>query len=191
MTPVDIASIASAIFAGMSALVAAAAIYFPWRSQQSQEILNQAVHSLERAYESLSNSGEQVSPPAPSRLNWLTAARHIEQYKALKKKITSKTHSIVCEEHEEYWRHRFYLCLDIPNIQQPSYYAERHEPQRQLGIEPRSAIIIYHFASWPDGRPDPIGSANIEEMLQDGRLLNGNPGLRHYLNGFQQYRTET
>jgi hypothetical protein len=191
MTPVDIASYASAIFAGLSALVAAAAIYFPWRTQQSQEILNQAAHSLERAYEALSNNGTQICPPAPDRLNWLTTARHIEQYKKLKKKISFKTHSVVCEEHEEYWRHKLYLCLDPLHIQQPSYYAERREPQRQLGIEPRSAIIIYNFVNWPEGKQDPIESANVEEMLKDGHFLKGNPGLRHYLNTFPKYRTET
>lgn len=190
MTPVDFASIASAVFAGVSALVAAAAIYFPWRIQQSQEILNQAIRSLERAYEALSSNGAHVRPPAPDRLNWLTSARHLEQYKTLKGKISFKIHSIVCEEHEEYWRHQFYLCLDVTSIRPSSYYEEKREPKRQLGIEPRSAIIIYHFASWPEGKIDPIESASVEQMLHDGSVLNGNPGLRYYLNGFEKYRTE-
>lgn len=36
MTSSDLATIASAVFAGVSALVAAAAIYLPWRMQQNQ-----------------------------------------------------------------------------------------------------------------------------------------------------------
>ena len=87
----DWASTASAFFAGLSALVAAAAIYFSWRIQSSQEILNQAVLSLERAYTALTNDGTETKPQAADRLNWLTAARHIERYKKLKAKLAFDT----------------------------------------------------------------------------------------------------
>lgn len=188
MLQADWASTLSAIFAGVSALVATAAIYFPWRTQKSQKFLEHATHSLERAYEVLSSSGHQIQPPTPDRLNWLTAARHIEQYRRLRKSIKCKEHQLVCEEQEEYWRHKFYVCLDTPNTLMQDYYQERTLPSGQLGIEPRSAIIVHDFAKWPDGKQDPIDLANVDSVLKLGKVLQGNIGLRLYLESLPSYR---
>lgn len=186
----DWVSTASAFFAGISALVAAAAIYFPWRVQNSQEILHQSILSLERAFAALSNNGQEVGPPAPDRLNWLTAARHIEQYRRLKTKLTLKTHRIVCEEHEEHWRHQFYTCLDAPTALTTAYYSEKQLPDRRAQIEPKSAIIVHNFAKWPEGRDDPIDKANVAAILARGEVLKGNYGLRDYLESLPKYGTK-
>lgn len=183
MSPSDIASISSAVFAGISALVAAYAIYVPARMQASQKLLDQAQLSLERAYEALSSGGRELSPPAPDRLNWLTAARHIQRYKGLKGKLTDETHRTICEEQEEYWRHRIYLCLETPQPVQPTYYVKRLAPSPKAAIDKTSALIIHAFAKWPDGRPDPLDTANTKELIENGRALEGNPGLRAYIEG--------
>lgn len=182
--PNDFATIASAIFAGVSALVAAAAIYFPWRIQQSRELLNQAVLSLERAYQAISNDGQRVRPVVADRLNWLTCARHIESYKALKKRIKTDIHLSVCNQHEEFWRHQFYLCLDMHNIHQSSYYDESSPPGGNSGIEPRSALIIYAFASWPKKKLDVIDLVDINALVNECDPLKGNIGLNEYLKKF-------
>jgi hypothetical protein len=184
----DWASTASAVFAGISALAAAAAIYFPWRMQNSQEILNQALLSLERSYESLTQAGQQIQPPPADRLNWLTAARHIERYKRLRGKLTIETHRIVCEEHEEYWRHKMYLCLDAPRQLTFSYYSEQSQPAQRAGIEPRSALVIHEFAKWPEEREDPIDKIDAKAILARGEVLKGNHGLRQYLESLPGYR---
>lgn len=183
MTPADWASIGSAIFAGISALVAAAAIYLPARSQASQKLLDQAQFSLERAYEALSRSGQEISPPAPDRLNWLTAARHLQRYKALKLKLTETTHQVICEEQEEYWRHRIYLCLQSPNVLQPTYFRGDNPPNGRQPIDKASALVVYAFSKWPDGRIDPLDSVDQRELIETGRALEGNPGLRVYVEG--------
>lgn len=190
MSSSDWASTVSTVFAGLSALVAAAAIYIPWRVQNSQEILHQAVLSLERAYAALSRNGKEVGPPAPDRLNWLTAARHIEQYRTLKTKVALDTHRIVCEEHEEYWRHLFYQCLEAPSVLTASYYRDKPQPNQRLGIEPKSAIIVHHFAKWPEGREDPIDKVDVKDILARGQVLKGNYGLRQYLESLPGYREE-
>ena len=189
MSTSDAATIASAIFAGLSALVAAAAIYFPWRLQQNHELLVQAVLSLERAYKALSNDGKNLKPPLADRLNWLTSARHIESYKAIKARLKTKLHRLLCEEHEEFWRHQFYLCLDIPNIHSPSYYAEQPAPNRRSGIEPRSALIIYAFARWSGS--DLIDAVDVKRLMREYEPLKGNIGLREYIKTFSQFRDET
>lgn len=188
MSPADWASSISAIFAGVSALVAAAAIYFPWRTQKSQRFLDQATLSLERAYEAFSSNGLKIQPPNPDRLNWLTAARHIEQYRRLKNLIECNEHKLVCEEQEEYWRHKFYVCLDAQNPLLLDYYKEQTASHRQLGIEPKSAIIVHDFAKWPDEKPDPIDLANVDSILKTGKVLQGNIGLQRYLESLPSYR---
>ncbi len=184
----DWASTVSAIFAGVSALVAAAAIYFPWRIQNSQEILNQAVLSLERAYAALTNNGTETRPPAADRLNWLTSARHIERYKKLKAKLTFATHHTVCEEHEEYWRHKMYVCLDAPNEFSLAYYKEKRHPEKRAGIEPRSALVIHEFATWPEGREDPMDKVDAKAIMKRNEALKGNFGLKRYLETLPGYR---
>jgi hypothetical protein len=187
MSPSDIATIASSAFAGVSALLAAAAIYFPSRTNESQQTLNQAVISLERAYEVLSGGDTKTRPPAADRLNWLTAARHIERYKALKKSITNKTHLTICEEQEEYWRHKFYTCLDSPDLFHQTYYMEKLTSPITSGVEPRSALVVHAFAKWPDGRADPIDKVDAASLIRDGKALEGNYGLRDYLSNIPKY----
>jgi len=183
VTLTDWASIGSAIFAGISALVAAAAIYFPARTQASQKLLEQAQLSLERAYDALSGNGQIVSPPAPDRLNWLTAARHIQRYKSLKSKLTDTTFRVICEEQEEYWRHRIYLCLQSPNILQQTYFQGGNPQRGQQPIAKISALVVYAFSKCPDGLADPLDSVNQHELIETGRALEGNPGLRVYVEG--------
>lgn len=185
----DWASTASAVFAGCSALVAAAAIYVPWRIQNSQEILNQAVLSLERAYAALTNDGTETQPPAADRLNWLTAARHIEQYKKLKAKLAFDTHRTVCEVHEEHWRHKVYVCLNAPHQLSLSYYKEKLQPERRAGIEPRSALVIHEFAKWPEGREDPIDTVDAKVIMERGEVLKGNYGLQQYVETLSGFRS--
>lgn len=181
MTLSDWAAVASAIFAGTSALVAAAAIYLPSRTQASQRLLEQAQLSLERAYDALTDGGENISPPRPDRLNWLTAARHIERYKILRSKLTDETHRTICEEQEEYWRHRIYLVLESPDLVQPTYYMHRLAPDAKQPIEPRSAVVVHAFAKWPEGRTDPIDAVDINTLVAQTKLFNGKPGLRSYI----------
>jgi hypothetical protein len=188
MCSADWTATASTVFAGLSALVAAAAIYFPWRNQNSQEILNQAVLSLQRAYATLTKDGEVIQPPAPDRLNWLTAARHLERYRKLKAELASDTHRTVCEEHEEYWRHKMYVCLDARHEMSVAYYNEKPQPDQRAGIEPRSALVIHEFAKWPDGRDDPIDKIDAQAIVKRGEALNGNHGLRQYLESLPGYR---
>lgn len=191
MPQVDWAPILSSLFAGLSALAAVAAIYFPWRTQKSQRFLDQSTLSLERAYEVLSSNGQIIQPPAPDRLNWLTTARHLERYQRLKELIKCEEHQLVCEEHEEYWRHRFHVCLNGSKPIMLGYYQENLLSEGQLGIEPKSAIIVHDFAKWPDGKNDPVDLADIESILNRENFLKGNSGLRYYLESLPDYNKKT
>ena len=177
----DWASIASGIFAGISALIAAAAIYIPARTQVSQKILEQAQISLERAYAALTGGSASGIPPAPDRLNWLSAGRHLVRYKRLKSKVSDSIHKTICEEQEEYWRHRFYTLLRADELRNVEYYLERLAPNPKQGIDKKSALVVHAFAKWPKGRIDPLDEVDSSKLIEEEQALQGNPGLRAYI----------
>jgi hypothetical protein len=136
-----------------SACIAWTAIKTPQRDRESKNHLDQAVLALQRAYNALTCDGENVRPVPADRLAWLTAARHIETYKVLKRGVTEPSHRAMCEDSEEYWRHKFYEALDMHNIHEASYYSENRAENRS-GLQPTSLIVVYGFASWPEGKAD-------------------------------------
>lgn len=177
-----IASIAAAIALG-SAAVSVFAIYIPWKNVHDGEIFKEAIHALERAYESLTDHGKNVSPPPADRLNWLTAARHLETYKCLKARLKTNLYSVLCEENEEYWRHQFYIALLRNPMHTVSYYQNGN-------IEPLSAIALFHFASWPKNKKDPLESIDVEALFSGSEAMRMNIGLREYLKKFPKYGGE-
>lgn len=146
---------------------------------------------MERACRALTNDGKNINPPLPDRLNWLTSARHIESYKSLKSKINTELHQSLCEDHEEYWRHQFHLGLGMHSIHSSSYYEEGQLSEQRMPIEPRSALIIYSFASWPEGKLDPIDSVDIQALIKEFDPMKGNTGLREYIKKFPKLNGET
>ena len=114
----------------------------------------------------------------------IAAARHIESYKALRGSLKTVLYKRLSQEHEEHWRHEFYLKLfRNDRITQVSYF--------EAGpIEPRSAIVIYGFAAWPHTRKDPIDILDLEQLFQESDILRGNYGLQQYLAKFPQFSGE-
>lgn len=168
----------------VTAVIAYFAIIWPLRYQRSAALLDQAVRALERSYDALTADGATTNPIKADRLSWLTAARNIETYKALKKKIPVKVYRRIAEDHEEYWRLRFYVLLGHEALHQPSYYGEwRPMPRanRESPIAPESAVIVHAFAKWREGREDPVDLADFHRIFSETDPRKGNPGLRHYL----------
>ncbi|MCZ4316670.1 hypothetical protein O4H66_24975 [Comamonadaceae bacterium G21597-S1] len=176
----DQIAIAGAVVSAVSAAVAVVAIYVPWRNTSDAALFGEAVLALERAYRSLNASQQDGSRPAPDRLNWLTAARHVESFKELRGRLKTTLYRRLCAEHEEHWRHEFYLSLLKDRILHVSYFESGP-------IEPRSAVVVYGFAAWPDSRKDPIDIADYEAIFQQSDLLKGNIGLRQYLTRFPEF----
>lgn len=183
MTTTDqIAVIAAAISFG-AAVVSIFAIYIPWRNTHDAEILKESILALERSFRSLMLNCSPEGQPASDRLNWLTSARHLEAFKSLRGSLKSSLYKRLMQEHEEYWRNEFYLTLLKNKIYQKSYF--------EVGpIEPRSAIVIYGFAAWPNKKEDPIDILDLEKLFQESNLLQGNYGLQQYLAKFPQFGGE-
>lgn len=181
--------LATTVAAVITAFIAVLAIVRPLRYQKSAALLEHAKLSLERAYAALTLDGTQIRPVPAERLNWLTAARHIETYKALKRRIRAHVHRVMIDDHEEHWRHQFYLALNMHNIHDAGYYREVRSPraQRRSGLSPESVIIVYGFATWPEGRPDPTDDADFAEIFHSTDPRPGNIGLTTFLNDFPQF----
>jgi len=175
----QIAIVAAAIALG-SAVVSVLAIYVPWRNTHDSEVFKEAILALERAYRALMRGAEPDSRPASDRLNWLSSARHIESYKSLRDSLKTGLYRRLCQEHEEHWRHEFYLRISKDRIDQVSYYESGP-------IEPRSAIVIHGFSAWKNDRQDPIDTLDVEALYQESGVLQGNHGLREYLAKLPQF----
>jgi hypothetical protein len=171
----------------VAAGISLAAFLFTRRNTESKNYLDQAVLALERAYAALTEDGANVAPPTPNRLNWLTAARHIESYKKLKARIKLRSLQFVCEDHEEYWRHRFYLALAMHRITDIAYYAGTGPAGRQP-LNTTSLIVVYGFATWPEGKPDMLDQVDEQEILRRCHPRHGNHALGAYLDQFSRYR---
>lgn len=179
-SPVDQVALAGAAISFVSAIVAVLAIYIPWRNTHDTAVFSEAVLALERAYKSLNANRQNDQRPAPDRLNWLTCARHLESYKDLRARLKTSLYRRLCAEHEEHWRHEFYLSLLKERILNASYF--------ETGpIEPRSAVVIYGFAAWPESRKDPIDIADYESIFSESDILRGNIGLKTYLSKFPEF----
>lgn len=182
ITADKIAIVAAAVAFG-AALVSVLAIYVPWRNTHDSEVFREAIASLERAYRTLTQDGTSINPPAPDRLNWLTAARHIQAYKSLRSELKTKLYKRLCRENEEHWRHQFYTAILRNRIHQISYF--------EMGpLEPRSTVVIFAFAAWPRDRIDSIDALDVEELFGESELLKGNTGLRGYLERFPEFGGE-
>lgn len=148
------ASAIAAIAGGTSAYVALKAIRKGEIDRKNQQLLERAVRNLERAYKALVNTEFMAPQPKPGRLEWLTAARLIEDYRATKGRITDQVTIDECESHEEHWRHLFYQVLEPINRKDSTFFTINMKGNQP--IDHVSAIIIHSFASWPKGKKDPI-----------------------------------
>lgn len=95
-------------------------------------------------------------------------------------------------EHEELWRHRFYLALDHNNLSSTGYYSQSDDRRWPENIEVSSALVIVSFANWPKGFKDPIEEVDREAILRDGEALKGwaGRGLRAYIESLAKLASE-
>lgn len=172
-------------FAAILALLTFVFNIISWRRdtriKSDIEISKQAKAALIRCYEAL----EQVPDngvPKPSRLNWLTSARHIIRYYELKKTIKIRTYKTVLAEEEEYWRHKLYKLLDTEALAQNKYYMKVGDEVYPEGIDPRSAKIVIGFSNWPNSVKDPISSKFAKKFINNSNYESGlaGRGLKSY-----------
>ncbi|MFJ3465379.1 hypothetical protein [Achromobacter spanius] len=152
-------------------------VYISDSNQRRNGLLaEQAILSLTRAWEIFTKNGTSTSPKS-DRLVWLTTARHLERYKRLRRLMRCPgAQGVILNEHEEYWRHRFYTFIDPIALQQ-GFYGNRNDGNR---IEPRSAFVIIKFAGWRRSE-DPIDSVAFSERDLSDFMFKKHRALDFYL----------
>jgi hypothetical protein len=138
---------------------------------KDKEICEQAIIAIERAYTSLTSGKVKYEIPDASRLNWLTSARQITRFKELKIELKTDLYQLVCSEHEEHWKHEFYLSLKHNEFISPSYFQSNN-------IELTSALVVINFKQWEPGAKDPLDDIDANKLINDGYTLKGQHGLR-------------
>ncbi|WP_136255209.1 hypothetical protein [Onishia niordana] len=153
----------------------------------SGAFLEESKQILERAYEVFSGSGKLV--PANDRLIWLSIARMLLRYQALKVHITELDHRQIMGENEEYQRLRFYVLLDRCKDELDRDYFQGREDHPHGGeeIDKRSIAIIFNFTKWPDDRPDPIDDVDDIELFAQGSVPIAFHGVEAHLSRRQEY----
>lgn len=149
-------------------------VYISDTNQKRNGLLaDQAILSLTRAWEIFTANGTAPHPNS-DRLVWLTTARHLERYKRLRSLMRCPgAQRVILNEHEEYWRHRFYTFIE-PIAMKHGFYGKGALDGDQ--IEPRSAYIIVKFSGWSNAE-DPIDSVEFAEkdlsdfMFKKHRIL--------------------
>ena len=160
-------------------------------ASKQQVLLDQCRRTLEWAYNALMPD-PHAQMAEPNRLNWITAARHIRAYQDLRRLITMQPQVRICDDFEEFWRHRFYLALSDQSLSTAYYWAA--PSPFHVNLDTLSALIVVDFSGWPDGKVDPTELSEEEiEVLKARNGLKGNAGrgLRAYLNLLAEHNRAT
>lgn len=94
-----------------------------YQIQEDKELSEYAISLLESAYKTLTDNGNNVSPPKANRLNWLTAARYIIRFHNLRSNLKTERYKLICDENAEQWRHEFYKLLKNREFNYHSYFS--------------------------------------------------------------------
>lgn len=161
---------AAAIAAAISAVTSAVSARAAYRSIKQNDLLHSeeqksaesqrenirlfdhAIMTLERAFMALMGGNANLNVPPKNRLNWLTAARLIDEFKATKERITDPLLSQECLSHEAHWRLQFSLKVEELGIGHPDYFRQSGDVRIQL----TSAVIVCAFSGWMDEQDDAI-----------------------------------
>jgi len=129
-----------------------------------KELLEQLKLSLQQAFDSIAYEGEGDYSLLKDRLGWLTGARHIVRYQKLRNRLKTDLHKIICDEQEEFWRHKFYVLLQkIPNAE--FFTRTNSVTEQEENISPESAAVIYAFSKWKKDASDPLDSFSLEQIV--------------------------
>lgn len=151
-------------------------------------LLEQAILSLERAYDVLTDKKQSINPPNNNRLNWLTSARFILRYKKLKSSLKVDVYKTICEQQEEYWRHQFFLLTQDEKKYNIDYFSQN----QQIGFDhvnwlnPKSLVVIFSFSKWNPKNPDPLDEINPSKYLDNDLLPKNHQDLKTYIDNYNE-----
>jgi hypothetical protein len=120
--------------------------------RENSRLFDHAIMTLERAFMALMGGDSSLNVPPKNRLNWLTAARLIEEFNDTKGRISDPLLARECLSHEAHWRLQFARKLDELGIGHPDYFKQ----SGKVRIHLTSAIVVCAFSEWMSELGDAI-----------------------------------
>ncbi len=120
--------------------------------RENSRLFDHAIMTLERAFMALMGGASTLNVPPQNRLNWLTAARLIEEFKNTKERISDPLLTQECLSHEAHWRLQFARKLEELGTGHPDYFKQTGKVRIHL----TSAIIVCAFSEWMEELGDAI-----------------------------------
>lgn len=120
--------------------------------RENTRLFDHAIMTLERAFMALMGGDSTWNIPPKSRLNWLTAARLIEEFKDTKARISDPLLAQECLSHEAHWRLQFARKLEELGTGHADYFRQ----SGKVRIHLTSAIIVCAFSEWMGELSDAI-----------------------------------
>lgn len=174
----NLIAMGSAVAAAVSALLAYLSLKHARHTKSDDMRLEHAITTISRAYEVLMEGSDLITPQR-NRMNWLTAARLIEDFKKTKEKLVGDEVKSRCEGAEDYWRIRFLAALDSYMENRIGFSSGSTDGN---SIYPISAVIIHSFADWPEEKLDDLDKyQSAEEAVQVTKLSRKWASLHMYL----------
>lgn len=164
----------------------AALVVWIWnvRRQYSEDMFRQCQIFFEKSFETL-NVLDNAGRPKNSRMQWLASARLLKQAQKIGAKIELKSHRGLYGDIETYWRARYHDLLSHGERFPENYFSRQPNHSRDARILPldlTSLAVIFRFAIWPEGQPDPLDGEPrlLENEIRYWRIV-GHHGLASYI----------
>jgi hypothetical protein len=146
---------------------------------------NHATESIERAYEALAGANPD-GKPVSDRLAWLTCARLLLSAREVAKQISISSVGLLAlyDGELEHWRRRFYELLNPRGdlrVGTQAIFFSHPASNDGVPIEERSIRVIFEFADWPEGKPDPIDSVPKYTRIDLDAMKPDMSGVREFI----------
>lgn len=152
----------------------------------SETYLAESLSLLNKAYEIFVREG--ADPPKNDRLLWLTTARMIVRFKKMRQRISEADHIAVADENEEHTRFKFYATLERNKVNfNYSYFCPTGKHCSGDNVHRKSLAVVFEFARWKEGMPDPLDEVDDIELFARGALPIDQHGAKSYLEGYTDY----
>lgn len=157
--------------------------------EASKEHQVEAILILSRAFETFVSRGD--SPPKNDRVLWLTVARMLLRYRKLRSYVTANVHMTIADEHEEYWRYRFYRLLsDNEHNLTKDYFIPSGDKYGLDTVARASVAVIFDFSRWKESVEDPMKSVDDKELFANDVIPLHFLGVEAFIEEYGSYHAE-
>jgi hypothetical protein len=112
----------------------------------------------------------------------------IDGFQNMRLRLTEPERWDIADEHEEYWRLRFYTLLQENRRKFTiEYFLPRGGLYNPDSIGHQSVAVIFDFVKWREGMPDPLESVNDKELFASGAVPLNFPGVIDYPEKYEEY----